>query len=319
MPKVLAIADRVKGQLEEGALELLGAAKALGAETVAAAVIGSGVGDDAKALADGGFDVVHAFDDASLAQPDGEAWQHLLRGLIEREGYDVVLLGHSNVALDYAPGLAMRLDRPLLTDTLTLTAEGSGFAATRAVFGGKLHAQVEVDGTQLVATIRGGAFEAGAGGAGEVKAEALPADMPTRRRFVKTVEPDPSEVDISQAEVIVGVGRGIEEEENLEIVQSLAKALGGEVACSRPVVDKGWLSKTRQVGTSGVTVKPRVYVAVGISGSFQHVGGIKGSPFVVAVNKDARAPIFGFADVGIVGDLFDVVPALEEKIREAKG
>jgi len=114
------------------------------------------------------------------------------------------------------------------------------------------------------------------------------------------------------------VGRGIEEDENLEIVESLAKALGGEVACSRPVIDKGWLPKSRQIGTSGLTVKPKIYVAVGISGSFQHIGGIKGSPYIVAINKDPRAPIFGVADVGLVGDLFDIVPELEEKVRQAK-
>jgi electron transfer flavoprotein alpha subunit len=154
---------------------------------------------------------------------------------------------------------------------------------------------------------------------GAVKNEALPADFAPRRRAVRTVEPEAGDVDITQAELLVAVGRGIDEEENLELVQSLADAMGAVVCASRPVVDKGWLPKSRQVGTSGLTVRPKLYLAVGISGSFQHMGGIKGAPYLVAINKDRAAPIFGVADVGIVGDLFEVVPALEEAIKNAKG
>jgi electron transfer flavoprotein alpha subunit len=152
-----------------------------------------------------------------------------------------------------------------------------------------------------------------------VHRETLPEGVAPRREVVETVAPDPGSVDISQAEVLVAVGRGIEDEENLEEVRSLADAMGAEVACTRPVVDSRWLEKTRQVGTSGVTVKPRVYLALGISGSFQHLGGVKGDPFIAAINKDPSAPIFGVADVGIVGDILDLIPLLEEKIRERRG
>jgi electron transfer flavoprotein alpha subunit len=126
-------------------------------------------------------------------------------------------------------------------------------------------------------------------------------------------------VDITQSEILVVVGRGIEEEDNLQIARDLADALGAEIACTRPVVDKGWLPKTYQIGTSGVSVRPKVYLAAGVSGSFQHMGGVKGGPYIIAINEDAAAPIFSVADVGIVGDLFDILPLLEEKIREARG
>ncbi len=322
--KILCIAELQRGQLDDATWELLSAARALADDGghVDAILIGSDVAQFADVLA-GGFDTVRVVEDARLDTPDGEARRALLVPLIQREGYDLVLLAHTNTTIDLAPGLSARLEAPLLADCLDITgAEDGGYRATRAVYGGKVNARVKsVSSPITVATLRGGTFpgEAATGVGGAVVAEAAPADLDARRRTLRTVEPDAGEVDISQADVLVGVGRGIEEEDNLELVQSLAEALGAEVACSRPVVDKGWLPKSRQVGTSGVTVKPRLYVAVGISGSFQHVGGIKGSPFLVAINKDAKAPIFGVADVGIVGDLFDVVPALEEKIREMKG
>ena len=320
---ILCVAELQRGQLDDATWELLGAARRVGGEgaRVELALIGAGVTPLAEAAA--AFDAVRVFDDERLALPDGGLWDALLVALVKRESYGLVLLAHTNPVLDLAPGLAVRLGAPLLADCLSLeAATDGGYSALRAVYGGKVHARVKsVPAAVTVATLRGGAFAAGSatGGGGEVVSESLPPDLAIRRRTVRTVEPEAGAVDISQADILVGVGRGIEEEENLELVQSLAEALGAEIACSRPVVDKGWLPKSRQVGTSGVTVKPRVYVAVGISGSFQHVGGIKGSPFLVAINKDAKAPIFGVADVGIVGDLFDVVPALEEKIREMKG
>ena len=139
------------------------------------------------------------------------------------------------------------------------------------------------------------------------------------RRFLEVVAAEVGDVDITKSEILVSVGRGIEDEDNLEIVFDLAEAMGADVSCSRPIVDAKWLEKSRQVGTSGQTVKPKVYMALGISGSFQHIGGIKGSPFIVAINKNSRAPIFQIADVGIVDDILDFVPELTDKINEIKG
>lgn len=326
-PKILCVVERAGAGLDDTAWELLGAARALAGEggSVGAALLGEGVGELANELARG-YDDVWVFDDARFASWDGEAYARALAPLAQREQPALILAAHTNLGIDFAPGFSVRAGVPLLPDCLSLESAGDGSAweAVRTVYGGKVHARMTCTPSEqgAMATLRAGAFaaaEPGAEATGRVHAEDVGDDVGQGRRPVRTVEPEASEVDITQAAVLVAVGRGIEDEENLEIVQSLAEALGGEVACSRPVVDKGWLPKSRQVGTSGLTVKPKVYLAVGISGSFQHVGGIKGSPFLVAINKDARAPIFGVADVGVVGDLFDVVPALEAKIREAKG
>jgi len=139
------------------------------------------------------------------------------------------------------------------------------------------------------------------------------------RRFLEVVEAEVGDVDITKSDVLVSVGRGIEDEDNLEIIFDLAKAMGADVSCSRPIVDAKWLEKSRQVGTSGQTVKPKVYMALGISGAFQHVGGIKGAPFIIAINKNAKAPIFQVADVGIVEDILDFIPELTDRINEMKG
>ncbi|MEW6073275.1 MAG: electron transfer flavoprotein subunit alpha/FixB family protein [Planctomycetota bacterium] len=323
MRRILVVADCVGPGLDDSCWELLTAARTLAGAggRVAAAVLGHGVGALASELA-GGYDEVFAFDDPRLVDPDGEGDALALEPLIARGGFAAILLPHTNRGIDLAPGLSVLAGVPLLADCLALAWDGDALAGTRTVYGGKVHARVvAAAGVKgAMATVRGGAFPAAAHGAagGAVKAEALPAGFAPRRHAIRTVAPAPGDVDISQAELLVAVGRGIEDEENLGIVRELAAALGAELCCSRPVVDKGWLPKSRQVGTSGVTVRPRVYVAVGISGSFQHIGGIKGSPYLVAINKDAAAPIFGVADVGIVGDLFEVVPALEAAVRKAK-
>jgi electron transfer flavoprotein alpha subunit len=323
MSKILAIVERAGGGLDESAWELLAAGRALAGDggKVAAALLGHEIGGIATELATG-FDEVHVFDDARLTDPDGEADGLALEALIAREKFEVILAPHTNRGIDLAPGLSVKLGVPLLADCFTLEWKGEQLSGQRTVFGGKVHATVTAAPSEkgCMATLRGGAFPAAtpSGDAGTVHAESLPDDFVPRRKVLRTLEPEAGEVDITGAEILVSVGRGIEDDENLEIVEALAEALGGEVCCSRPVVDKGWLPKSRQVGTSGLTVSPKVYLAVGISGSFQHIGGIKGSPYVVAINKDPAAPIFGVADVGIVGDLLEVVPALEDEIRKAK-
>jgi electron transfer flavoprotein alpha subunit len=141
-------------------------------------------------------------------------------------------------------------------------------------------------------------------------------DLSAKRKFIEVLEAEAGEVDITKSEVLVSVGRGIEDEDNIEMVFDLAEAMGADVSCSRPIVDAKWLEKARQVGTSGKTVKPKVYMALGISGSFQHLGGLKGNPFIVAINKNPKAPIFQVADVGIEADILEFIPELTEKIQE---
>jgi electron transfer flavoprotein alpha subunit len=193
---------------------------------------------------------------------------------------------------------------------------------TRTFYGGKLDAHMSVkDADIYLLTLREGSFPADEPSkSGEIVKTDNPvsADL-SFRQFVEYVEPEVGDVDITQSNLLVGVGRGIREDKNLPVMEELAQALGADLAASRAVVDAGWLPQDRQVGISGKTVKPKLYLAVGISGAFQHVTGMKGSDVIVAINKDPDAPIFGIADYGIVDDLFKVVPKLTEKLKELKG
>jgi electron transfer flavoprotein alpha subunit len=331
MRKILVVVERSKDAIDESAFELLAAARDLGEGAVAAVAMGSGMGDLAGQLARW-FESVHVLDDPALAQPDGDFQSRVLASLIDREKPFATLIPHTNTGLELAPMLSVRTGAPLIADAMAIEMCAAGecdagvecVRAVRAVYGGKVQARVSAVPAEngVLISVRPGAFAAPTAApevGGAVHTERVPEEEKPRRQFVETVAPDPGAVDISQAEVLVAVGRGIEDEENLEDVKSLAEAMGAEVACTRPVVDKKWLEKTRQVGTSGVTVKPRVYLALGISGSFQHLGGVKGDPFIAAINTDPAAPIFGVADVGIVGDILDLLPLLEEKIRVRRG
>lgn len=322
MPDYLVIVDLVGGEIDDSAWELAQAARATGGEKVAAALLGKDIARHADTLTKA-FDSVHVFDDAQLEVPDGGVFAALLAPFIERAAPPMVLLAQTNNGMDLAPVLAIKLGRTLVTDLIAIESVKNGIVGVRTMYGGKVHARVKAKPNEKghVLTLRPGSFPAAAAPnvGGSVFTEEVPAELAVGRRYIETIAPEAGEVDITQAQILVAVGRGIEEEENLEVIDSLAAALGATVACSRPVVDKKWLPKSRQVGTSGLSVKPRIYIAIGISGSFQHMGGVKGGAFIAAINKDPAAPIFSVADVGIVGDLFDIVPLLEEKINEAKG
>ncbi len=232
-------------------------------------------------------------------------------------------MGNSNSVIDLAPGLSVALDAALATDCFGFEVRDGKLLALRQMYSYKVNATVSFkDAEKIVATLRGGAFSFTPSGSAAGVVETVPsplADEPLRKRFVGYVEAEKGDIDIASADIIISLGRGIGDEPDMEVFESLAEAMGGVLACSRPIVDKNLLPKYHQVGTSGVEVKPKVYLALGISGAFQHLGGIKGSPLIVAVNKDPRAPIFRVAQYGIVGDLNEVVPALEEKIKELRG
>lgn len=307
--------------MADGAPELANAARALGEVKTTALICGASEHDTAQLATL--FDHVIVFPASADRCWDAEWIAACALARLQDHQADLVLLQHTNNGLDLAPLLAAKSDRPMLADCFTLEFREQELVATRSVFGGKVHARVVAtqSGNGYLATTRPGAFtaEPQANSTGTVENAPAPQGYQARRRCLETLTADPGAVDITQAEILVGVGRGIEEEDNLEMVRDLADALGAELACTRPVVDKKWLEKSRQVGTSGLTVKPKIYITVGVSGSFQHLGGVKGGPFMVAINQDPAAPIFASADVGIVGDLFDLVPLLEEKIRERKG
>jgi len=311
------------GKADDSALELAAAAKKIDpAAPVTAIVTGTGADLDAVCSeAAAAYHDVWKFDSADLEYPNAEVVRKVLTGVIPAGS--IVLAAHEHFGMDLAPGLAVKLGAAYLSDAVDLlNVEGDLLKAVRQEYAGQVSAHVTCSiSSGAVITMRPGAFapeEAVAGGQVTDKSGEL-GDLSSGRRFLEVVQAEAGDVDITQSEILVAVGRGIEDEDNLEIVDELAEAMGGDVACSRPIVDAKWLDKSRQVGTSGLTVKPKVYLALGISGSFQHVGGIKGNPFMVAVNKNAKSPIFQMADVGIVADILDFVPELTEKIGEVKG
>lgn len=322
MRTIVVLVDLAGAGIDDTAWELATAARGAGDARVVGIVLGSNLSPLLPELTRW-FDEVISIDDERLAPPDGDFASSILAPLLERVDPFCVMAAHTNHSMDYVPALAVRLDRPLLTDCLSIDLVGETIEAVRPAFGGRIHARVSTTSsdTGYFATMRPGSVRPGEcpEASGTVRKEAIPVGATPRRRFIETVAGDAGEIDISQAERLVAVGRGIEDQESLEMIEELARALGAEVACSRPIVDKQWLPKSRQVGTSGKTVKPKVYLAVGISGSFQHIGGVKGDPFLAAVNKDPRAPIFSVADVGVVADLYDFIPILTGKIQSLKG
>ncbi|MFB6094558.1 MAG: electron transfer flavoprotein subunit alpha/FixB family protein [Halanaeroarchaeum sp.] len=318
MSDVLAVAEHRRGELRDVSFELLTAGRELADAAggdLHVAVVSGDVETFADSLAREGVDAIHTVE-------YGEEFNHdVYVRAVESLAADLeptyVLLPNSVNGLDYAPAVAGALDRPLVTDAVDLDAEGDALIANREMYGSKVETAVEVAEGPFVTTIRSGEFPAAEGVADPaVEAHELDLDEDALGSTVTGFEEVAGgDVDISEAEFLVSVGRGIEEEENLDLIEELADALGATVSSSRPIVDNGWLPKNRQVGQSGKTVTPTVYLAIGISGAVQHVAGMKGAETIIAINTDPNAPIFDIADYGIVGDLFDVVPALIEQVE----
>ncbi len=321
MAQLFAYITHRDGILDDSAAELaVAAAKIEAGAQVTAVVAGSGGNLDAACQAAAGiYPVVWKFDNADLAYPNAEAVRKLLVNVLPADC--IVLMAHDTFGMDLGPGLAVKLSSAYAADVVGIEAvAGDNATLVRQEYAGMAHAHVSCDlSGGAVLTLRPGTFQAGEGGAAgeQVQDKSGDAgDLSVKRRFLEVVQAETGDVDITKADVLVSVGRGIEDQENIELANDLAEAMGAVVSCSRPIVDAKWLEKSRQVGTSGKTVKPKVYMALGISGSFQHMGGIKGNPFIVAINKNAKAPIFQVADVGIVEDIQDFMPALTEKIQE---
>lgn len=318
MSRVLVVAEQQGGTLHKMSLETLAAGQSLGGE-LTVAVMGAGADQAAQALAGYEASKVVVLDHPALAVYTASAAVAALAWLITAEQPDVVLLPHTYQTRDFAPRLAARLGRPLVSDAVSVAMDGQGVAAERQLFLGKMAGTVRCDGNgPAIVTLQAGAYRADQAKAGTTPVEAVKPELGELGPCAVPGEPyreSARTVDLSAAERIVAAGRGIKEEGNLEIVKELAEALGAELAASRPICDNGWLGMERQVGSSGQTVAPKLYVAVGISGAIQHIVGMKGSKCVVAINRDADAPIFESADYGIVGDLFEVVPAIVEELK----
>ena len=311
------------GVADDTAQELIIAARQLdAADTVTAVVAGTGEGLD-KVCAEVAaiYPEVWKIDNAALSYVNAEVVRPMLARIIPAGA--VTLVAHEHFGMDLAPGLSIKLNAAYLPDVVGFEGlDGDQLKAVREEFSGQVSTHVGCDlSAGAVITVRPGAFqpEEGQGADGPVVDKSGEAgDAAPGRRYLETVVAEVGDVDITKSEILVSVGRGIEDQDNLEIIQELAEAVGGDVSCSRPIVDAKWLEKARQVGTSGQTVKPKVYMALGISGSFQHMGGIKGAPFMVAINKNPKAPIFQLADVGVVADILEFIPELTEKINESK-
>ncbi len=317
---ILVIAEQRDGALNRASWEAVAAAQQLG-DAVKVVVAGSGVAGAAKELAAADVAEVIALEDAALAMYTSDGFVAALEALIAAEQPALVFLAHTYQTRDFAPKLAARLDRAIIVDVVGVKGEGADRVFVRPVFQGKLSADVKAKGpAPHVISVQIGAYRADAvkkGSGAPVREVAAGLDASQIRQKPEAPFKEAKQaVDLSQAERIVAIGRGIKGQEHLAVAEALAKALGAEIAASRPICDAGWLPMDRQIGSSGQTVAPKLYVALGISGAIQHLVGMKGSRTIVAINKDPEAPIFEIADYGIAGDLFEVVPALIAELQK---
>lgn len=324
---ILVVVEQREGKFNRVSLETVAAAQSLAATTgwqVEALVLGGGVGEVARQVAGLQVSKVHQLESPQLATYTPDAFSYALRGFITERRPRLVLMPHTYQVRDFAPKLATALGRALISDATGFRCEGEKLIFSRQMFQGKYAADVALLGDPpYFASLQAGAFRGDqvVAAAAPATIDVAPVEIP--ENVIRTRPQPPfrearQAIDLTQAEVIVAAGRGIKEEKNLVLVQKLAEALGGEMAASRPICDAGWLPMDRQVGSSGQTVAPRLYLAIGISGAIQHLVGMKGARTVIAVNKDSEAPIFEVADYAVVGNLFDVVPALIAEINKAK-
>ncbi len=320
---IAVLAEQHDGRLNRATWETIAAAQQLaGGMPIKVAVLGAATGGVAQEVASAAVAEVLVAEHAALEPYTPDSYASAARALIDSVAPTYVLLPHTYQTRDFAPLLAARLRKPLITDVTGITGSGADAAFIRPMFQGKLAAQVKpVGGPPAIVTTQIGAFRADAaqkGGSASITKVAVQIDPATVRQ-----KPEPpfreakQAVDLGQAERIVAVGRGIKSQENIPLAEKLAKAIDAEVAASRPICDNGWLPMERQIGSSGQTVAPKLYVALGISGAIQHLVGMKGSRTIVAINKDAEAPIFEVADYGIVGDLFEIAPAIIAELEKS--
>ena len=316
---ILVIAEQKDGKLNRASVETIAAAQQL-SMPIKIAVAGQNIGSVAAELAQ--YGEVIAVDHAALAHYTPDAFVQALQQVIAQVSPSIVMLPHTYQTRDFSPALATRLDRALVTDVIGVKQVSGAPAFSRPMFQGKLTADVAPEGpAPHFVTIQIGAFRADAAAKGSAAAPIANANVTIDESKLRQKPDAPFQeakqaVDLSQAERIVAVGRGIKSQENIAVAEQLAKAFGAELAASRPICDNGWLPMERQIGSSGQTVAPKLYVAIGISGAIQHLVGMKGSRTIVAINKDAEAPIFEVADYGIQGDLFELAPALIAELQK---
>ncbi len=325
--KILIIVEQREGKLNRVSWETIAAGQAIAAATgwtLEAAVAGAGPAAIAAEIAGKKLAKVYAIDSPRLEPYTPDAFAAGLQQFITARQPKLVLMPHTYQVRDFVPKLATAMGRAVISDCIGFKHEGGKLLFTRQMFQGKLAADVSfTSDAPWFVTFQNGAFrgDQAEAGASAAPVETVNVDIPDG--MVRTKPQPPFKeakqaVDLTQAELIVAVGRGIKEQKNIEIAKQLADALGAELAASRPICDSGWLPMDRQVGSSGQTVAPKLYLALGISGAIQHIVGMKGARSIIAINKDSEAPIFEIADYAVVGNLFDVVPPLIEEVKKAK-
>ena len=324
--RVWVVLQHREGTFPRISWEAVAAAQKLASELggkAEAVLLGSNVASAAAEVAKFDLAAVHVADHEALRVYTPGSFIGALAPAIQAAAPDFVVFPHTYQTVDYAPRLAQAIGAGLLPEVTSLQSADGGLVWTRPVMGGKLQSKVRVkkQGTVLV-SVQSGAFPADGAARGEAPVQPLEADLSgvkPDREILGYEEVGGDTVDLTKADIIVAVGRGVGVADKMAPIESLAKALGAEIGASRPVIDNGWLPRDRQIGSSGQTVAPKLYIAAGISGAIQHLVGMKGSTVIVAINKDPGAPIFTVADYGIVGDLHEVLPALTEAVQAAKG
>ena len=325
---ILIIVEQRENKLSRVSWETIAAGQAIAAETgwsLEAAVVGSDIAAIAGEVAAKKLAKVFAIESAKLEPYTPDAFAHVLRQFLEKHPAKLVLMPHTYQVRDFVPKLATALQTTAISDAIGYRHEGGKLLFTRQMFQGKFVADVSFSGVgPCFVTFQNGSFRADKVETGSAAApvETVNVDVPdgvVRNHPQEIFKEAKQAVDLTQAEIIVSVGRGIKEQKNIELAKQLADALGGELAASRPICDNGWLPMDRQIGSSGQTVAPKLYLALGISGAIQHIVGMKGARSIVAINKDSEAPIFEIADYAVVGNLFDIVPPLIEEIKKARG
>ena len=322
--RIFAYIAHKNGVADDSAAELLAAVKKID-PTASPTTVVTGTGAELDAVCESlgaSYGEVWKVANEALAYPNAELVRKVLVKVLPPGS--ILLVAHNHFGIDLSPGLSIKLNAAFVSDVMGIDGlAGTSLKVVRQEFGGQVSTHVRCDiSSGAVINLRPGAFKpvdiAPANGT-IVDKSAEVGVLTAGRRYLETVVAEAGDVDITKEPVLVSIGRGIQEQDNVAIAQELADAMGAVVSCSRPVVDAKWLPKSRQVGSSGQTVKPKIYLACGMSGSFQHLAGLKGNPFIVAINKNPKAPIFQVADVGIVADILEFLPELTNKVREAKG
>ncbi|MBD3236868.1 MAG: electron transfer flavoprotein subunit alpha/FixB family protein [Candidatus Eisenbacteria bacterium] len=319
MGRVLVFAEQRDGSFRKSTYEALGRAADLGDE-VHALVCGADVADWAADLGRYGAQVVHTVSDPALAQYASGAYAAALDRAIEALQPELVLMIATAMGKDLAPRVAARRKMAMLSNCITLDLEGEAYQATKSMYGGKVFAKVHATRKPVLATLRPSAYPVPQPQESAAEVKPLEVDLPSDgARVIEVAQKAEGQIDVQEAEVIVSGGRGLKEPANFDLLQELAGALQAAVGASRAAVDAGWIDHAHQVGQTGKTVSPKLYVAVGISGAIQHLAGMRTSKCILAINKDPDAPIFNLADYGIVGDLFKVVPVLTRELQKLSG